>query len=94
MDWWNISLFGIIPIFTVVFIFFVKRKLLWTAPFISTIISVIISIVAMPDILIESEYRALFGVSMLIHLAIVVLLTMIAYLVAHIIRKGAAHGRA
>ena len=94
MDWWNISLFGIIPIFTVVLIFFVKRKLLWTAPLISTIISVIISIVAMQDILIESEYRALFGVSMLIHLAIVVLLTMIAYLVAHIIRKGAAHGRA
>ncbi len=94
MDWWNISLFGIIPVFTVVLIFLVKRKLLWTAPFISTIISVIISIVAMPDILIEGEYRALFGISMLFHLAIVVFLTMIAYLVAHIIRKGAAHGRA
>ena len=94
MDWWNISLFGIIPVFTVVLIFLVKRKLLWTALFISTIISVIISIVAMPDILIEGEYRALFGISMLFHLAIVVFLTMIAYLVAHIIRKGAAHGRA
>ena len=86
MDWWNISVFGIIPVFTVVLIFFVKRKFLWTAPLISTIISVIISIIAVPDILSESEYRALFGVSMLIHFAIVVLLTVVAYIVAHIIK--------
>ncbi len=86
MDWWNISVFGIIPVFTVVLIFFVKRKFLWTAPLISTIISVIISIIAVPDILSESEYRPLFGVSMLIHFAIVVLLTVVAYIVAHIIK--------
>lgn len=87
MDWWNISVFGIIPVFTVVLIFFVKRKLLWTAPLISTIISVIISIIAVPNILSEGEYRAHFGIGILLHLAIVVLLTMIAYLVAHSIKR-------
>lgn len=87
MDWWNISVFGMIPVFTVVLIFFVKRKLLWTAPFISTIISVIISILAVPDILSEGEYQAHFGIGVIIHLSIVVLLTMIAYLVAHTIKR-------
>ena len=87
MDWWNISVFGIIPVFTVVLIFFVKRKLLWTAPLISTVISVIISVIAVPDILSEGEYRAHFGISILFHLAIVVLLTIIAYIAAHIIKR-------
>ncbi len=87
MDWWNISVFGIIPVFTVVLIFFVKRKLLWTSPLISTIISMIISIIAVPNILSDGEYRAHFGISILFHLAIVVLLTMIAYLVAHSIKR-------
>ena len=87
MDWWNISVFGIIPVFTVLLIFFVKRKFLWTAPLISTVISVIISIIAVPDILSEGEYRAHFGISILFHLAIVVLLTIIAYLVANIIKR-------
>ena len=87
MDWWNISVFGIIPVFTVVLIFFVKRRLLWTAPLISTVISVIISIIAVPDILSEGEYRAHFGIGILFHLAIVVLLTIIAYIAAQIIKR-------
>ncbi len=87
MDWWNISVFGITPVFTVVLIFVVKRKLLWTAPLISTVISVIISIIAVPDILSEGEYLAHFGISILFHFAIVVLLTIIAYIVAHIIKR-------
>ena len=87
MDWWNISVFGIIPVFTVVLIFFVKRRLLWTAPLISTVISVIISIIAVPDILSEGEYRAHFGIDIFFHLAIVVLLTIIAYIAVHIIKR-------
>lgn len=35
MDWWNILIFGVIPVLTVVIMFIVKRKLLWIAPLIS-----------------------------------------------------------
>lgn len=87
MDWWNILVFGVIPVFAVVLIFFVKRKLLWIAPLISIMISVIISIIAMPGILSNGEYRAHFGISMIIHFAIVVLLTVIAYIVAHLVMR-------
>ena len=87
MDWWNISVFCIIPVFTVVLIFFVKQRLLWTAPLISTVISAIISVIAVPDILSEGEYRAHFGIGILFHLAIVVLLTIIAYIAAQIIKR-------
>ncbi len=87
MDWWNVSVFGIIPVFTVALIFFIKRKLLWTAPLISTMISAIISVIAVPDILSEGEYRALFRIGLLLHFAIVVLLTAIAYIIALTLKR-------
>lgn len=45
MDWWNVVFFGVIPILTVAIIFFVKRKFLWMAPLISTILGVAISVI-------------------------------------------------
>lgn len=88
LDWWNISLFCIIPILSVVIIFFVKRKLLWIAPLISTVLSVVISMIAMPSILSYSEHRAMFfGIAIPIHLLIVIILTVIAYFVAYILKR-------
>ena len=64
MNWWNISVFCIIPIVSVVFFFFWKRKYLWMAPLISTAISVVISLLAMPSILSDAEHRNMFfGIS-------------------------------
>jgi len=50
MDWWNVSVFGVIPVLTVLLLFCVNRKNLWSAPIISTILTVIISLIAMPTI--------------------------------------------
>ena len=88
MDWWNVSVFGIIPVLSVLLVFFIKRKFLWVAPLFSTVVSVVISVMAMPSILTNSEGRAMFfGISIPMHLAIVIVLTVIAYFVAYIIKR-------
>lgn len=88
MNWWNISVFCIIPIVSVVFFFFWKRKYLWMAPLISTVISVAISLLAMPSILSDAEHRNMFfGISIMLHILIVVVLTVIAYAAARFLAK-------
>ena len=83
MNWWNISVFCIIPIVSVVFFFFWKRKYLWMAPLISTAISVVISLLAMPSI----HRNMFFGISIMLHILIVVVLTVIAYAAARFLAK-------
>lgn len=88
MNWWNISVFYIIPIVSVVFFFFWKRKYLWMAPLISVVISVVISLLAMPSILSDAEHRNMFfGISIMLHILIVVVLTVIAYAAARFLAK-------
>ena len=88
INWWNISLFCIIPILSVVIIFSVKRKLLWIAPLISTVLSVVISVITMPSILSYNEHRAMFfGIALPIHIVSVIVITAIAYLVAYILKQ-------
>lgn len=83
MNWWNISVFCIIPIVSVVFFFLWKRKYLWMAPLVSVVISVVISLFAMPSILSDAEYRSMFlGISVMLHILIVVVLTVLAYVAA------------
>lgn len=87
-NWWNASLFCIIPILSVVIVFFIKRKFLWIAPLISTVLSVVISIIPMPSLLSNREHRAMFfGIAIPIQLVIVTILTVIAYLVAYILKR-------
>lgn len=88
MDWWNVVFFGVIPILTVAIIFFVKRKILWTAPLISTALGVAVSIVSMPTIISYSEHRAMFFVLVVPgHFVIGIILTMVAYFAAHILKQ-------
>ena len=88
MTWWNVSVFGIIPVLSVLLVFFIKRKFLWVAPLISTVLSVVISVIAMPSFLSNREARAMFfGISIPMHLVIVVVLTAIAYLVAYLLKR-------
>lgn len=88
LNWWNISVFCIIPILSVVLVFFRKRKFLWIAPMFSTTLSTIVSIIAMPSVLRNREHRAmLFGISIPIQLVIVIILTVLAYLVAYILKR-------
>lgn len=88
MNWWNLSVFCIIPIASVVFFFFWKRKYLWVAPLVSAVISIAISLLAMPSILSDAEYRNMFfGISVMIHILIVVVWTAIAYVTVHFLDK-------
>lgn len=58
------------------------------APLISTAISVVISLLAMPSILSDAEHRNMFfGISIMLHILIVVVLTVIAYAAAIFRRK-------
>ena len=94
MDWWNVLIFGVIPVLMVVIMFIIKRKMLWTAPLISIVLAFISYIVAL-EILNSSEmlaffrnneYRGFFILAMSMHLGIVVVLTGIAYLIAYILK--------
>lgn len=95
MDWWNILIFGVIPVLTVVIMFIVKRKLLWIAPLISMVLAFITYMIALeiinPSEMLEffsnNEWRGFFILAMLMHLGIVVVLTVIAYLIAYILKR-------
>ena len=82
-------LFILIPVLSVLLVFFLKRKFLWTAPIISTILAVIIStIVSGPALLTVKEYRAMFfGITVPIQFIIAAVLTGIAYTAANILRQ-------
>ena len=93
-DLLNTLIYVVIPLLTVVIIFFAKRKLLWVAPLISTAVAFITYILAFTASGIEisyllgySESRVFFLLAILIHLVIAVTLTAIAYLVAYILKR-------
>lgn len=95
MDWWNVLIFGIIPVLTVAIMFFFKRKLLWISPLISTVLAFITYMIALAPITIvelfsNSEWRGFFILAMLLHIVIVVILTAIAYFIARLL-KGKPH---
>ena len=87
MDWWNVSVYGLIPVLSVLLVFFIQRRFLWVAPLISTVSSFAISVMAMPSILSVSEYRGFLLWAMLLHFGIAIALTVIAYLVAYILKR-------
>ena len=95
MDWWNIIIFGVIPVLAVGIMFVVKRKLLWTAPLISMILAFITYMIALklsnPSEMLEffsnNEWRGFFILAMLIQLGIVAVLTASAYLIVYILKR-------
>ena len=65
-----------------------ERKYLWMAPLISAAISVVISLLSMPSILSDAEHRNMFfGISIMLHILIVVGLTVIAYAAVRFLAK-------
>ena len=92
MDWWNVLIFGVIPVLTVVIIFFIKKKLLWVAPLISTVLAFITYMIALAPITIielfgNNEWRGFFLLAMLMHFGIAVVLTAVAYFVAFMLKR-------
>lgn len=91
-NWWNVLVFGAIPVFTVAIIFIVKRKLLWTAPLISTAFTFItymaaLAPITMAELFSNNEWRGFFLLAVLMHLAITVVLTVAAYFAAYILKR-------
>ena len=88
-NWWNALVFCIIPILSVITVFFLKRKLLWIAPLISTVLSIAISVMmTSTSLLTYKEHRAMFfGIVIPIQLVIVIILTVGAYLIAYIVKR-------
>ncbi|HBD64335.1 MAG TPA: hypothetical protein DC038_07865 [Clostridiales bacterium] len=88
MDWWNVSVFGVIPVLTVLFLFCVNRKNLWSAPIISIILTVIISLIAMPTIFEGGEAANMFFKLVIpVHILITLILTGIAYGISFYLEK-------
>lgn len=88
IDWLNASVFCIIPVLSVAVIFFCKRNFLWTAPLLSTALSVIICVTAFPSILSDCEHRAMFfGIAVPMYIAVAMILTVIAYIVTFLLKR-------
>ena len=85
MDWWNVLIYGIIPVLTVLVILFSKRKLLWISPLISTTLSFIISIIAMPSAFSNKEYQGFLLWAMILCFIITDIFTVIGYLVIYVL---------
>ncbi|MBE6988180.1 MAG: hypothetical protein E7432_05330 [Ruminococcaceae bacterium] len=92
MDWFNVLIFGMIQFFTVIVVFVVKRKLLWTAPLISSMLAFIIYVIELEPMGIltvfnNNEWRGFFVLAMLMHFVIAAVMTAIAYLIAYILKR-------
>ena len=82
-------IFIVIPVVSVLSVFLVKRKFLWTAPIISTLLVILFSVsISGITLLTEEEYRGMFLVFIVpIQFVIVILLTVILYLVLYVIKR-------
>ena len=88
MNWWNILFFGIIPVLTVTIVFFIKIKLLWISPIISTGLGIGVSILKMPTIVSYGEHRAMFFILVAPgQFVIGITLTVIAYLISYFMKQ-------
>lgn len=97
-NWWNILIFGVIPVLTVAVIFIVKRKFLWTAPLISAVLAFItymISLVpiTMVEIFQNNEWRGFLFLAMFMQLVITAVLTVVAYFAAYILKRKQLNSR-
>ena len=89
MDWWNVSVFGVIPVLCVGILFCLRRRALWTSPIFFVVLTILVSVIAMPSVLSDREHSAiLFGITLPLHLVVAAALTGIAYGVAHLLKKG------
>ena len=92
MEGWNTIIFGVIPILTVAALFLLRRKMLWTAPLLSTVLAFFaymaaLAPVTMAEVFRNGEWRGFFFLAMLLHLAVAAVLTVIAYLAAYFLKR-------
>lgn len=87
MDTWQVLVFFIFPIASVLLMFFLKKKILWISPIISTVLSVIYSIQVMPSILTVAESSIFWAITIPMQLVITVFFTGVAYIISWLLKK-------
>ncbi len=87
MDSWQVLIFFIFPITSVLLMFFLKRKVLWISPIISTGLSIIYSLLVMPDLLTVPESSIFWRISIPMQLVVVIFFTAIAYIFSWLLKK-------
>lgn len=87
----NILIFGVFPVLSVAVLFLMKRKLLWVAPMISTVLAFIVYVVALEPSIVKifsnNEWRGFILLALLMQFGIVAILTAAGYLVTHILKR-------
>ena len=87
----NVLIFVVIPVISVSVLFFKKRKLLWIAPLISTVLSFVAYTVALEPSIVKifsnNEWRGFLLLAMLMQFGIAAVLTAVAYLMAYILKR-------
>ncbi|HAS92929.1 MAG: hypothetical protein BGO41_07185 [Clostridiales bacterium 38-18] len=87
MDLWQVLVFFTFPVASVLLMFFLKRKALWISPIISTGLSIIYSILVMPDLLTVPESSIFWRISIPMQLIVVIFFTAIAYIFSWLLKR-------
>lgn len=90
LNWFSTIIFIVFLAASVVMLFLVKRRFLWTAPIISTLLSIAMAAIAEPSMLTYHEYRSMFfGIVIPMQLTVVIILTLLAYAAGHLLKRAA-----
>jgi hypothetical protein len=82
MDSWQVLISFIFPITSVLLMFFLKRKILWISPIISTGLSIIYSLLVIHNLLTVPESSIFWKISIPMQLVVVIFFTAIAYIIS------------
>ena len=89
LNWFSTIIFIVFPVASVVILFLTKRRFLWTAPIISTLLSIVMAAIAEPSMLTYQEYRSMFfGIVVPTQLVAAVILTILAYIAGHLLKRA------
>ena len=87
----NVLIFGVIPVISVSVLLFMKRKLLWIAPLLSSLLAfAVYAIILEPSIIkifSNNEWRGFLLLAMLMQFGIAAVLTAAGYLIAFILKR-------
>ena len=99
MSWYTPVFFGlnlittinfiILPVVSVLLLFFLRRKFLWAAPIFSTVLMIAVDVIAVgSSLLTVGEARGMFLIVIApIHLVVTIVLTGLAYVAAYLLKR-------
>lgn len=89
LNWFSTITFILFPIVSVAMLILVKRKFLWAAPIVSTVLSIGFAAMVEPSMLTYGEYRSMFfGLVIPMQLIVAVILTVAAYIAGRFLKRA------